>query len=163
MSKLISALLSDKYVKSAEILEDSKLSNMEKYVVAPRMFKQLVARGHAEFSSGRQQDASEYFQHVLNCMQRAERTSIDRITAGEEGGTKRSTTAIFEFYPESRYQDIASGCFFTIIGEIYTSTLAFSQGIDIYTPIQEKSSTLVVKMHRMFKTPLNFVSLWIGL
>lgn len=34
-------------------------------VVAPRMFKHLVGHGHSEFSSGRQQDAAEYMQHLL--------------------------------------------------------------------------------------------------
>lgn len=34
-------------------------------VVAPRMFKHLVGQGHVEFSSGRQQDAAEYMQHLL--------------------------------------------------------------------------------------------------
>lgn len=29
------------------------------------MFKHLVGQGHAEFSSGRQQDAAEYMQHLL--------------------------------------------------------------------------------------------------
>ena len=30
-------------------------STLEKYVVAPRMFKQLVGKNHREFSSNRQQ------------------------------------------------------------------------------------------------------------
>jgi hypothetical protein len=37
----------------------------EAEVVAPRRFKNLAGRGHAEFSSARQQDAAEYFQHLL--------------------------------------------------------------------------------------------------
>lgn len=33
--------------------------------VRPSAFKALVGRGHAEFSSGRQQDAQEFFEHLL--------------------------------------------------------------------------------------------------
>lgn len=33
--------------------------------VRPLSFKALVGRGHAEFSSARQQDAMEYFQYLL--------------------------------------------------------------------------------------------------
>eukprot|EP00965_Chrysotila_dentata_P000719 22819-Pleurochrysis_carterae.AAC.1 len=36
------------------------------------MLKQLLGKGHPEFSSARQQDALEYYQHVLQVLQRAE-------------------------------------------------------------------------------------------
>eukprot|EP00621_Florenciella_sp_RCC1693_P016503 CAMPEP_0182531890 /NCGR_PEP_ID=MMETSP1323-20130603/10212_1 /TAXON_ID=236787 /ORGANISM="Florenciella parvula, Strain RCC1693" /LENGTH=833 /DNA_ID=CAMNT_0024741539 /DNA_START=51 /DNA_END=2548 /DNA_ORIENTATION=- len=41
-------------------------------LLKPRMFKTLVGRGHSEFSSGRQQDAEEYLQHLLEFIGRAE-------------------------------------------------------------------------------------------
>ena len=33
--------------------------------VRPLSFKSCVGRGHPEFASGRQQDAAEYFTHLL--------------------------------------------------------------------------------------------------
>lgn len=74
-SKVACALLSDKYVVPQDVLQQpsdtiAKEACLEKYIVAPRMFKHLVGKGNREFSSGRQQDASEYFQHFLNFMQR---------------------------------------------------------------------------------------------
>ena len=41
------------------------------------MFKALIGRGHAEFSSNRQQDSSEFFLHLLQTIQRAERAGSD--------------------------------------------------------------------------------------
>ena len=60
MSKLTTALLSDRYAIPQDILSMpsetiAKEAELEKYVVGPYMFKQLIGRGHREFSSGRQQ------------------------------------------------------------------------------------------------------------
>ena len=74
MSKVAEGVLSPRYVNP--LPEGSTIKEgqgegtpsevvLEKYVIAPRMFKQVVANGHSEFSSGRQQDASEYFMHLL--------------------------------------------------------------------------------------------------
>lgn len=73
MSKVASSLLSGRYSSvpaEADEGSDKSEKNAEKngddvVVVAPRMFKHLVGQGHAEFSSGRQQDAAEYMQHLL--------------------------------------------------------------------------------------------------
>ena len=51
-------------------------------LVRPQMFKTVVGRGHAEFSSGRQQDAPEYLQHLLEVVLRAERSAQDRVSGG---------------------------------------------------------------------------------
>lgn len=40
--------------------------------VSLRMFKSLVSRGHPEFSSNRQQDAHEFFLHVINLVEVSE-------------------------------------------------------------------------------------------
>ena len=53
------------------------------------MFKTLVSRGHAEFSSNRQQDASEFFLHLLSTIERA-----DRALAGSD---TRSLVSLFQY------------------------------------------------------------------
>lgn len=80
MSKVISSLLSGKYSlvpptpTAGETPSEEETSGKPKresddaaqeVLVAPRMLKHLIGRGHAEFSTGRQQDAAEYMQHVL--------------------------------------------------------------------------------------------------
>ncbi|CAH0398212.1 unnamed protein product [Chilo suppressalis] len=41
--------------------------------VSPQMFRQLVGRGHQEFSTKRQQDAHEFYLHLLTLMERNSR------------------------------------------------------------------------------------------
>ena len=67
------------------------------------MFKQLIGKGHREFSSGRQQDASEYFQHLLDFMHKYERSALQRIESNTQNA-KYPTPSIFEFYFETRIQ-----------------------------------------------------------
>ena len=67
-AKVCVGLLSDRY--AAPPADGSEFNAV---AVCPRMFKQLVGKGHAEFATGRQQDAVEYFQHLLEVMTRAER------------------------------------------------------------------------------------------
>lgn len=57
--------LGDKADAEASNKEDEPSIDSEKYLIAPRMLKSVVASGHAEFSSARQQDASEYWMHLL--------------------------------------------------------------------------------------------------
>ena len=40
--------------------------------IAPQMFKSVIGRGHPEFSTNRQQDAQEFFMHLLSLMDRTE-------------------------------------------------------------------------------------------
>lgn len=81
MSKVASSLLSGKYslakptpppTERAEDVADDKGKPKEgddeadmEVLVAPRMFKHLVGHGHPEFSTGEQQDAAQYMQHLL--------------------------------------------------------------------------------------------------
>ena len=82
LSKLAAGVLSDRYVAPATATEANGTSSttagesggsgvglgeaipdattLEKYVVAPRMFKQLVGKNHREFSSNRQQVGTSY-------------------------------------------------------------------------------------------------------
>ena len=102
MAKIAVGLVTDRYAKKSP--EDPIAA------VQPRMFKQLVGKGHPEFSTGRQQDAVEYFQHLLEVMTRAERAGADRVPSGGSGGDDVSFTAAqFEFEVEERIQCVESG------------------------------------------------------
>ncbi|KAA6426280.1 MAG: ubiquitin carboxylterminal hydrolase [Trebouxia sp. A1-2] len=72
--------------------------------VEPQAFKSLVGRGHADFSSGHQQDAREYFQHLLEVMTRAERTSMQRLGRPDQP----PTADVFRFELEDRIQCMES-------------------------------------------------------
>ena len=95
MSKLINALVSDEYA--------SPEAENAAVAVCPRMFKQLVGKGHPEFSTGRQQDAVEYFQHLLEVMTRAERAAGSRLSEGAP------TAAQFTFELEDKVTCLESG------------------------------------------------------
>jgi ubiquitin carboxyl-terminal hydrolase 5/13 len=78
-----------------------KGSDPEPSSVRPLAFKSLIGKGHPEFSTARQQDASEFFQHMLEAVSRAERTGAHRI----DGGAAREfvpTSALFGFEVEDR-------------------------------------------------------------
>lgn len=113
MSKLAHGLLSDRYAKlptdSTAVMSDKEgdadASILEKYVVAPRMFKQVVGKGHPEFSSSRQQDVHEYFLHILDFMASAEKRFLPRI--GD--GSGKTTASLFEYSIEDRYECPESG------------------------------------------------------
>uniref|UniRef100_A0AAR2LI73 Ubiquitin carboxyl-terminal hydrolase n=1 Tax=Pygocentrus nattereri TaxID=42514 RepID=A0AAR2LI73_PYGNA len=59
--------------------------------ISPKMFKALVSKGHPEFSSNRQQDAHEFFLHVISVVQ--------RNSAGSE-----NPSDVFRFIVEERVQ-----------------------------------------------------------
>lgn len=84
MAKLAYGLLSGKY---------SVQENGEQKGIKPRMFKNLIGRGHAEFSTKRQQDAQEFFLHLINMLERTQRT-----TSGE------NPTDCFKYQIEERLQ-----------------------------------------------------------
>jgi ubiquitin carboxyl-terminal hydrolase 5/13 len=71
--------------------------------VEPRMFKVLMGKQHPEFSTGRQQDAAEYLEHVLGKLVRAERLG------GREGGEGFSTEGLFKYLVEERLECLGSG------------------------------------------------------
>lgn len=45
--------------------------------IHPYMFKNIIGKGHPDFSTKKQQDAQEFFLHMLSLVQRASRTSAD--------------------------------------------------------------------------------------
>jgi len=73
MTKLGSGLMSGDYSKSqpegAESSNEVKCDNS----VKPVSFKNLIGRGHPEFSGKQQQDAQEFYLHLLTVMERENR------------------------------------------------------------------------------------------
>jgi len=65
MAKLGHGLLSGDHSRPPQ--KDQK--NHKSYI-RPLMFKSLVGRGHTEFSTGRQQDALEFLQHLVSLVER---------------------------------------------------------------------------------------------
>lgn len=97
MAKLVNGLLGERYAPPWREGDDE---DDPRFIVAPQMFRSLVGKGHPEFSSGRQQDAAEFFQYFLDTLARAERTTLgSRLAAGEP------TPGLFEFAVEERLQE----------------------------------------------------------
>jgi len=64
-AKLSFGLLSEKY--------------SEEKAISPKMIKQLIGRNDPEFSTNKQQDALEYYQHVLTKISRSDKSNIERF------------------------------------------------------------------------------------
>ncbi|XP_071869178.1 ubiquitin specific protease 5 [Bombus fervidus] len=87
MTKLGVGLLCGKY----SVPPDTNNEHESRQGIPPRMFKTLVGRGHAGFSSNRQQDAQEFFLHIINIIDRHSRHQTN-------------PTDCFKFQVEERYQ-----------------------------------------------------------
>ncbi|GBF95360.1 ubiquitin carboxyl-terminal hydrolase [Raphidocelis subcapitata] len=74
--------------------------------VRPLAFKTLVGRGHHEFSSARQQDAAEYWGHLLELVGRAEHAGKARLGLGADDPLLQ---ALFSFATEDRTQCLETG------------------------------------------------------
>jgi ubiquitin carboxyl-terminal hydrolase 5/13 len=90
----------------------------EAQTVRPHMFKALIGRGHAEFCTGKQQDAVEYLEHLAEVLARAERGAGGRLAgdasgaagaAAAEAGSALPLHAQLGFGVESRLRCGASG------------------------------------------------------
>ncbi|XP_006757624.1 PREDICTED: ubiquitin carboxyl-terminal hydrolase 5 isoform X2 [Myotis davidii] len=78
VAKLGHGLLSGEYSKLPPESGNGEQVSEHKEVqdgIAPRMFKALVGKGHPEFSTNRQQDAQEFFLHLINMVERNCRSS----------------------------------------------------------------------------------------
>lgn len=73
--------------------------------VRPQLFKALAGKGHPEFSSKRQQDAEEYWGHLLEVMARAELGAGERLP----GASSAPTSQLFKFGVEDRIQCTETG------------------------------------------------------
>lgn len=116
-AKLGVGLLSDRYTGPIPLYQEQP-TNSGKLVpvdnnadddygsVRPFMFKNVIGKGHPEFSSGRQQDASEFLQHFLDRINRSERTGRRRLLVeGEDESRFVPVSALFTFQVEDRIQD----------------------------------------------------------
>lgn len=103
-SKLTSALISGKFCgplpKSAEVSDVSTTD--PKYQLAPRMFKHCVGHNHIDFRTGQQQDAAQYFQYLLEKLDRAELGAGDRLRRGDAGCPVLVSSHLFSYSMESR-------------------------------------------------------------
>ncbi|XP_053985117.1 ubiquitin carboxyl-terminal hydrolase 5 [Hylaeus anthracinus] len=87
MAKLGIGLLSGKY----SVPPNTNNEDESRQGIPPRMFKTLIGRGHPGFSSNRQQDAQEFFLHLINIIDRHSRHQMN-------------PTDCFKFKVEERYQ-----------------------------------------------------------
>lgn len=96
LRKMADGLWSGRYSKPDDsVVAESEVSHQKG--LAPAMFKHLIGRGHEEFSTMRQQDALELFQHLFKL-----------ITRSEHAGGLKDPTAQFRFAMEQRLQCL--GC-----------------------------------------------------
>jgi len=68
--------------------------------IKPLMFKQVIGKGHPEFSSNRQQDSQEFFMHLLTELERSHQKA---------GVTSTPHIACLQFLVEDRVQCATSG------------------------------------------------------
>ncbi|XP_055977815.1 ubiquitin carboxyl-terminal hydrolase 13 isoform X3 [Sorex fumeus] len=96
MTKLGHGLLSGQYSKppvKSELIEQvmKEEHKPQQNGISPRMFKAFVSKSHPEFSSNRQQDAQEFFLHLVNL--------VERNRIGSE-----NPSDVFRFLVEERIQ-----------------------------------------------------------
>ena len=70
MEKLAFGLLSGDYSRE-ELDENNQVKAQEG--IPPKSFKSLVGKGHPEFSTMRQQDAVEFYQYLIQCIEREDK------------------------------------------------------------------------------------------
>jgi ubiquitin carboxyl-terminal hydrolase 5/13 len=68
------------------------------------MFKALIGKDSRDFSSSKQQDASEYFQYLLKQIHKYERVGLKTRFNLPSGGVVKETPSVFEYEMEERYQ-----------------------------------------------------------
>ncbi|XP_073009187.1 ubiquitin carboxyl-terminal hydrolase 14 isoform X2 [Typha latifolia] len=98
LTKLGHGMLSGKYSQAAHELEEAgncetMTSSAKQEGVPPRMFKAVIAANHPEFSSMRQQDALEFFLHLL-----------DQVERANSGKPESDPSRSFKFFIEERLQ-----------------------------------------------------------
>ncbi|CAG8814205.1 26649_t:CDS:2, partial [Racocetra persica] len=92
LSKLADGLLSGRYSQPTQIVNGEN-EQPEQDGISPSMFKTLIGKGHVEFSTMRQQDAFEFFQHLIMTIERK-----------EHNNPGNDPTKIFKFTIQTRLQ-----------------------------------------------------------
>lgn len=96
LRKLADGLLSGRYsLPDPDVRVENPKTSYQKGL-APSMFKHLVGRGHAEFSTMKQQDSFEFLQHIFKLITRSQPHGA-RAVADDP-------TKAFEFVMEQRLQ-----------------------------------------------------------
>lgn len=75
MAKLANGLLSGEHSQQP-VSKDGQEMDPISLGIRPQMFKALVGRGHPEFSTNHQQDAEEYFLHLLDVIEKKSSNAI---------------------------------------------------------------------------------------
>uniref|UniRef100_T1J4C8 Ubiquitin carboxyl-terminal hydrolase n=1 Tax=Strigamia maritima TaxID=126957 RepID=T1J4C8_STRMM len=90
MAKLGHGLLSGKYSQPPPPGTDvERNANEGQPGIRPSMFKSLIGKGHTEFSTKRQQDAQEFFLHLLNVLERNNRGQLNPADCFKFKGEER--------------------------------------------------------------------------
>ncbi|KAJ7540223.1 hypothetical protein O6H91_10G005900 [Diphasiastrum complanatum] len=103
MTKLAHGLLSGKYSAPEKQVSEKDVAEggTEKLVqngISPRMFKSLIGAGHPEFATSRQQDALEFFQHL-----------IEQVERSNSANPSEDPSRCFNFVVEEKIMCSASG------------------------------------------------------
>lgn len=112
--KLCKALTSGEFANpnppsNALVTDDSTL--LEKYRVAPRMFKHAIAKNHTDFGTGQQQDAAEYLQFLLESLQKVD---SDTKNAKSFFAVQTSTRTVCKHDGKVKYKDEAPESFLSL-------------------------------------------------
>ncbi|CAL6422145.1 unnamed protein product [Bathycoccus prasinos] len=105
--KLFSSLTSSEYARTSEELSDETQKKQDLRGLAdglaPRMFKRLIGEGHAEFSTARQQDAREFFEHCLEKFDKWQKNGVreSRFFANEHADSVALSSISSEFQFET--------------------------------------------------------------
>ncbi|PNI43059.1 USP13 isoform 3 [Pan troglodytes] len=106
MTKLGHGLLSGQYSKppvKSELIEQvmKEEHKPQQNGISPRMFKAFVSKSHPEFSSNRQQDAQEFFLHLVNLVE----TLVDLCASFNLNRIgSENPSDVFRFLVEERIQ-----------------------------------------------------------
>jgi len=135
--KLGNALLTDRYTDLVRDDEEDEVPQL-KMQVAPRMLKYIVGKGHREFSSCRQQDASEYFQHLLQMIEREE----------FKHQHPKTSNSLFSFDMEERYE-----CDITKEVKYVTGQQTRQNILELQIPFDEIAAPSEEKTEEVLKKP----------
>ncbi len=130
-AKLAVGLLSGKYSSVAENSLDTESTG-----ISPAMFKNLIGKNHPDFSTKQQQDAQEFFLHLVNVIEKHSRNQPNPANA-------------LKFSVEDRVECCSSGKGTTIF-ILFLLSSQFSSTVDIsvkYTAREEWCLPLPIPLH----------------